>query len=197
MRARLILASGSVTRRTLLESAGLAFDVVPPGVDEAPLKAVALAEGAGPDEVAARLARAKAAAVAHRHDQAFVIGSDQVLALDGRLFDKPADRDGLQRHLEALSGRTHSLWTALEVCRGDERCFTHCSEARLAMRPLAPEEIARYVAAVPDAALQSVGGYQVEGRGIRLFERIEGGWHDILGLPLLPLLGFLRTKGLA
>lgn len=196
MTERLILASGSATRRALLESAGLVFDVVRPAVDEAPLKAAALAEGAGPAEVAARLAAAKAAAVARGHEDAFVVGSDQVLALDGRLFDKPEGRAGLRAHIEALAGRTHSLWTALEVRRGAECCFAHCGEARLTMRPLAVAEIERYVAEAPDAALQSVGGYQVEALGIRLFERIEGDWHDILGLPLLPLLGFLGTKGL-
>ncbi|MEC9347579.1 MAG: Maf family nucleotide pyrophosphatase [Pseudomonadota bacterium] len=193
MSAGLVLASGSATRQALLRDAGVAFRVVKSGVDEAPFKH----PGRDPVEVARTLADAKAAAVAAREPGATVIGADQVLALDGAILDKPGTRTRLVANLYAMAGRRHSLLTVVSVWRDGARLWSWRERADLHMRPLDSAAIADYVAAAPDDVLDCAGGYQVEGAGIRLFERIDGDWHGILGLPLLPLLRWLRGEGLA
>lgn len=190
----LILASGSQTRATLLRNAGIAFVVRPAAIDERAVEAPLIARGATPKDVAAALAEAKALAISREHP-GLVLGADQVLDLDGRQWSKPRSRAEAADQLAALAGRTHALHSALAVARGGAVAWRHVESARLAMRPLTAAEIAAYLAEVGDAALASVGAYQIEGPGIRLFARIDGDHFTILGLPLLPLLAYLRGEG--
>jgi septum formation protein len=141
------------------------------------------------------LAEAKATEVSLRQPAALVIGADQTMALDDRLFHKPVDMEGARRHLLTLSGRMHELHSGVVLARAGIAIWRHVDTAHLTMRELSPEFIGRYLSAVGDAALQSVGGYQIEGRGIQLFDTIEGSHFTIVGLPLLPLLAALRENG--
>ena len=139
---------------------------------------------------------AKASEVSDRRPGDLVIGADQVLELDGERLTKPADMEAARRQLLALSGRTHQLHSAMAAARGGEIVWQHSETASLTMRKLEPAFVGRYLAAVGADALTSVGAYQIEGRGIQLFERIDGDHSTILGLPLLPLLAFLRGEGI-
>ena len=178
----------------LLESAGLAVETRAPGVDERAVEAACAA--LAPEALALRLAEAKAAAVARTCPDRVVVGADQVLEADGRVFHKPASLDEARAQLGALAGRTHALHSAVAIARG-ETVDRFVETARLTLRPLDPDGIAAYVAcAGEDRVRASVGGYQLEGLGIHLFERVEGDHSTILGLPLLPLLARLRAFGL-
>lgn len=190
-----ILASGSASRRRMLVEAGVTVEVVRPGVDEDMAKASLGAAGATPDQVADSLAELKATRVSGQRPDAMVIGADQVLALEGAIYDKPADRDRARAHLSALQGRSHTLVTSAVVMRGGQRIWGNTDRATLHMRHLPAETIELYLDAVGDTALESVGAYQLEGLGAHLFSRVEGDFFTILGLPLLPLLGFLRQNG--
>lgn len=191
----LVLASGSRIRATLLANARLDFTVDPATVDERAVEAPLLEAGFPPEDIAQVLAEAKALDVAGRRPQDLVIGADQVLGLGNARFTKPADMEAARRQLLDLSGKTHELHSAVVLARGDEVLWRHVSTARLTMRALTPAEIGRYLALAGDAVLSSVGCYQLENVGVRLFERIEGDYFTILGLPLLPLLGELRALG--
>ncbi|MCY1706778.1 Maf family protein [Pannonibacter sp. SL95] len=191
----LVLASGSRIRATLLANARLDFTVDPATVDERAVEAPLLEAGFPPEDIAQVLAEAKALDVAGRRPQDLVIGADQVLGLGNARFTKPADMEAARRQLLGLSGKTHELHSAVVLARGDEVLWRHVSTARLTMRALSPAEIGRYLALAGDAVLSSVGCYQLENVGVRLFERIEGDYFTILGLPLLPLLGELRALG--
>lgn len=191
----LVLASGSRIRATLLANARLDFTVDPATVDERAVEAPLLEAGFPPEDIAQVLAEAKALDVAGRRPQDLVIGADQVLGLGNARFTKPADMEAARRQLLDLSGKTHELHSAVVLARGDEVLWRHVSTARLTMRALTPAEIGRYLALAGDAVLSSVGCYQLENVGVRLFERIEGDYFTILGLPLLPLLGELRVLG--
>ena len=191
----LVLASGSRIRATLLANARLDFTVDPATVDERAVEAPLLEAGFPPEDIAQVLAEAKALDVAGRRPQDLVIGADQVLGLGNARFTKPADMEAARRQLLDLSGKTHELHSAVVLARGDEVLWRHVSTARLTMRALSPAEIGRYLALAGDAVLSSVGCYQLENVGVRLFERIEGDYFTILGLPLLPLLGELRVLG--
>lgn len=195
MTPMLILASASPVRRQLLANAGVAFEVIPAAVDERLLEEPLLSAGASPATIAEMLAEAKAAAVSAEAPQAWTIGADQVLDLDGARLTKPADRAAARAQLRRLAGREHQLHSALAVARGGETIWRHRDSSRLAMRDLDDRAIDRYLDEVGAAALTSVGSYQLEGPGIRLFDRIEGDYFAILGLPLLPLLKFLRSEG--
>ena len=190
----LVLASGSMARRTLLANAGISFQLDPADIDERAAERP-LAD-APPEDVAQALAMVKAATVSERRRDDLVIGADQVLALGPERFDKPADMEAARRQLLRLSGRTHHLHCAAACARAGEIVWQHAESAALTMRPLDPALVGRYLAAVGPTALTSVGAYQLEGRGIQLFDRIEGDYFAILGLPLLPLLRFLRDSGL-
>ena len=192
----LVLASGSQIRQLLLRNAGLAFDVDPAGIDERAAEAPLLQSGAGPDDVALALAMAKALHVSERRGGDLVIGADQVLDLNGERLTKPEDMEAARRQLLRLSGRSHQLHSALACARGGEVVWSHLASPVLTMRHLDPGKIGRYLAEVGKDALSSVGAYQLEGPGIRLFEAIEGDYFAILGLPMLPLLEFLRSEGL-
>lgn len=195
MSLSVILASGSPFRRQLLENAGVPFSVERPDIDERAVEAPLKSSGATPEEVAQVLAEAKALDVSARHPDALVIGSDQTLSLGDEIFHKPADMEGARRHLLRLSGRTHHLNSAIALARGGETLWRHVDVASLTMRKLDPAFIGRHLARVGDKALSSVGAYQIEGEGIQLFEKIEGSFFTIVGLPLLPLLDELRQRG--
>ncbi|NMM45032.1 septum formation protein Maf [Rhodospirillaceae bacterium KN72] len=191
----IVLASGSKTRADLLRGAGLAVHIDPANVDEDSVKDSLRAEGASAAQVAEALSDLKALKVSRRHPGALVIGADQTLDCNGVWFDKPADIDHLRGHIEALSGKRHSLFAGVSVMRNGERIWGLVEPAHLTMRSLTPDFIARYVDAVGEDGLGSVGGYRLEGLGAQLFSRVEGDYFTILGLPLLPLLGFLRQHG--
>jgi septum formation protein len=195
----LILASASAARRALLESAGLRFQALPAAVDEAALKDSARAEGFPAADAAILLAEAKARRIAARHPDALVIGCDQLLTLQGeageRWFDKPANPAAARDHLLALRGQTHSLVTAVLAWRGGERIWQHVANPRLTMRPVSDAFLDAYLALEGERVTESVGAYRLEGPGIHLFDRVQGEHSAILGLPLLPLLGFLRQHG--
>ena len=193
--SKLVLASGSASRRRLLEAAGVPFEAVPAAVDEDEVKRSMKAEGAEAFDVAEALAELKAQRVSPRFPGTLVLGADQMLVCDGAWFDKPADLEGAAAHLRRLSGRPHHLLTVLCLVRDGTRIWHHRDRAELTMRPLGEAAIRAYLDAVGEAALSSVGGYQLEGRGIQLFRSISGDFFGILGLPLLPLLDMLRTHG--
>lgn len=192
---RLVLASGSASRRLMLEQAGLAFAIARPGIDEDALKESLRGEGVPASEAALVLAEAKALRVSARDPEALVIGADQLLVCEGGWFDKPADRAAAAASLAALAGRRHELFTAAVVLKGGVRIWQALAVPALTMHPLSPAAISAYLDAAGPAVLASVGAYQVEGLGVRLFARIEGDQFAIRGLPLLELLGFLRQHG--
>jgi|SRR6266571_4210742 len=189
----LVLASQSAVRRTLLETAGIPVEVRPADLDERSIERAAAADQ--PSAIATHLARTKARAVAHTRPGCLVVGADQVLALDGRRFSKPADRPAAAGQLRALAGRTHELHCAVAVARDDTIAFEHVGVARLTMRSFSDGFLESYLERAGSAVTASVGAYQLESLGIQLFDRIEGDHFTILGLPLMPLLAYLRREG--
>jgi septum formation protein len=191
----IILASGSPFRRKILEDAGIEFTIERPGIDERAVEDAVASSGMTPDDLAQILAEAKAVDVSQNHPGTLVIGSDQTLSMDGELFHKPADMEEARRRLLKLSGRTHQLNSAVVIALDGEAIWRHVSIAQLTMRAFDPGFVGRHLSAVGEAALTSVGGYQIEGKGIQLFEKIDGDHFTIIGLPLLPLLEKLRELG--
>ena len=190
----LILASQSRARQALLTNAGINFEAVTAEIDE---RAVQQASGlSAPGEIASLLAREKALSVSVQLSGKFVIGADQTLALGDRLFSKPAGRAQAAEQLRALAGHSHELHSAVAVARDGKILFEAVAIARMTMRRLGEAEIDVYLDEAGDAVTSSVGAYQLEGLGVHLFERIEGDHFTILGLPLLPLLAFLRSQRL-
>ena len=190
----LILASQSRARQMLLANAGIHFEAVPADIDE---RAVQQASGLlTPGEIAALLAREKALDVSRGQPGKYVVGADQTLALENRLFSKPSGRAAAVEQLRDLAGRRHELHSAVAVVRDGEILFENTDIARMAMRPLSGTEIRTYLDEAGDTVTSSVGAYQLEGLGVHLFERIDGDHFTILGLPLLPLLAFLRSERL-
>jgi nucleoside triphosphate pyrophosphatase len=195
-RPPLILASSSKSRAKLLEAAGLAFIVEPPGLDESAMREAVGGEHAlAPHDVAEVLARAKAEAVSDVAPEAYVIGGDQVLAFGDVIMSKPESMQAARRQLLDLRGKTHTLHTAVAVATNGETIWAETTMATLTMRKLSPEFIGRYLAAAGEEVLSSVGAYQIESLGIELFEKIDGDYFSILGLPLIPLLDTLRREG--
>jgi septum formation protein len=191
----LVLASASRSRQSLLANAGLAFEADPAEIDERAAEQPLLDAGAPPEDLATALAIAKALSVSERRPGDLVLGADQVLALDGERFVKPHDMDAARRQLLRLSGKTHALHSAVAAVRSGEIVWQHTETALMTMRQLPLAFIGHYLAATGPKALESVGAYQLEGRGVQLFDKIEGDFFAILGLPLLPLLRFLRQEG--
>jgi septum formation protein len=190
----LILASQSRARQALLTNAGIGFEAVTAEIDE---RAVQQASGlSAPGAIASLLAREKALSVSARQPGKFVIGADQTLALGERLFSKPAGRAQAAEQLRTLAGRSHELHSAVAVARDGKILFEAVAIAGMTMRRLGEAEIDVYLDEAGDAVTSSVGAYQLEGLGVHLFERIEGDHFTILGLPLLPLLAFLRSERL-
>ncbi|MDQ1080938.1 nucleoside triphosphate pyrophosphatase [Pseudoroseomonas cervicalis] len=195
MSVTLILASSSETRAALLRGAGLEFEARPARVDEAALKQAAQAEAIPPGDAAILLAEAKAQRIARQAPEAVVIGADQLLVCEGRWYDKPEDIAAARAQLQALRGRSHTLHTATVAWRGGQRIWQHLATPRLTMRGFSDAFLERYLAAEGEAVTWSVGAYRLEGLGVQLFRDIQGEHSAILGLPLLPLLGFLRQHG--
>lgn len=190
----LILASQSRARQMLLGNAGISFEAVAADIDE---RAVQKNSGlTSPGEIAGLLAREKALFVSSRNPGRYVIGADQTLALGERQFSKPSGRAQAAEQLRLLAGNSHALHSAVAVARDGKIVFADVSIARMTMRQLSENEISAYLDAAGDAVTTSVGAYQLEGFGVHLFERIEGDHFTILGLPLLPLLKFLRREQL-
>lgn len=195
MEATIVLASSSPFRKTLLSNAGIRFEAESARIDEREVEKTIDDSGLTPQDLALILAEAKARDVAKRNPEALVIGSDQTLSLGDQVFHKPENIDDARRRLLQLSGETHELNSAVVICRNETVVWRHVSIARMTMRKLDPGYIGRYLAEAGDAVLSSVGGYQLEGPGIQLFDKIEGDYFAIIGLPLLPLLAELRQLG--
>lgn len=195
MAEKVILASGSPFRKAMLVHAGVDIEAVAAEVDERALEAPLQDSGVSPEDVALVLAEAKATDVSERRPGALVLGCDQTLSLGDEVFHKPADMEGARRHLLALSGKTHQLNSAAVLARDGDVVWRHVAVASLTMRKLDPAFIGRHLARVGAKALASVGAYQIEGEGIQLFDKIEGDYFTIVGLPLLPVLAELRSLG--
>jgi len=191
--APLVLASKSAIRRTLLETAGVTVEVCPADLDERGLEAKAPLQA--PVAVAALLAREKACFIGRSRPGRLVLGADQTLSLDGARFSKPADRNAARDQLRRLSGRSHELYSAVAFVEDQTVFFEHVGVARLTMRAFSDRFLDDYLDAVGEAATVSVGAYQLEGLGIQLFDRIDGDYFTVLGLPLITALDFLRQRG--
>jgi septum formation protein len=191
--APLMLASRSAVRRTLLEAAGVPIEICPADIDERGVEAGAPLQA--PVAIAALLAREKASVTAQLNRGRLILGADQTLSLDGRRFTKPADRGAAWAQLRALSGRTHELYSAIAFVEDGTVLFEHVGVARLTMRAVSDRFLDDYLDAVGEAATASVGAYQLEGLGIQLFERLDGDYFTVLGLPLTTALDFLRRHG--
>ncbi|MEG6508073.1 Maf family nucleotide pyrophosphatase [Methyloligella sp. 2.7D] len=192
----LILASSSPTRAKLLNEVGLTFITESPGLDEGAMRqAVSGEKMLSPHDIAEVLARAKAEAVSDVAQNAYVIGADQVLALDDQIITKSANMEEARKVLLDLRGRAHQLHTAVALAKDGETIWSHTDISTLTMRQMSPEYIGHYLAAAGDQVLGSVGAYQVEGLGAQLFDKIEGSHFSVLGLPLLHLLAALRENG--
>jgi septum formation protein len=191
---QVVLASKSAIRGQLLGAAGVAFDTDSPGVDEAAVKASLLAEGLGPRDIADALAEAKAVKVSRRWP-GLVIGADQTLDFEGRLFDKADSLDEARKRLKMLRGQSHRLHAAVVVAQDGTPIWREVATSTLRMRPFTDAFLEAYLQRNGEAALSSVGCYHLEGEGAQLFDRIEGDYFAILGLPLIPLLDLLRRHG--
>lgn len=193
-RQPLILASQSAVRKSLLVNAGIAVETVPADIDE---RAIQQTSGLkDPGSIASLLAGEKATFISANRPGRYVVGADQTLALGNQLFSKPANRAGAAAQITTLSGQTHALHSAVSVVKDGVTLFSHVSVARMTMRALSGNEIAAYIDEAGDAVTASIGAYQLERTGVHLFDRIEGDHFTILGLPLLPLLAFLRSRDL-
>lgn len=194
----LILASASAVRATLLKGAGLPFEVVDLRLDEEALKeGFASREGADQtDALALKLAEEKARAVARTRPAALVIGADQILSCAGRRYDKPRSMAEARANLQAFRGRPHILHSGVALVANDTVIWCHVAQAHLTMRDFSDAFLDEYLAHAGEKVMKSVGCYQLEGPGVQLFEKIEGDYFTILGLPLLPLLAELRKQGL-
>jgi septum formation protein len=189
----LVLASRSKARQMLLTAAGVAAEVRPADLDERSLEAGA--SSPAPGAVAAHLARAKASAVAWLWPGRLTLGADQTLALGAERFAKPVDRTAARRQLRALRGQAHELHSAIAFVKDGTVLFEHIGVARLTMRAFSDDFLDAYLDAAGTAATASVGGYQIEGLGVQLFEHVEGDYFTVLGLPLMQALDFLRQIG--
>jgi len=189
---QLILASGSAVRARLLKEAGIGFRQEPARVDEESMKDGLMAEKARPHQIADALAELKAVRVSQRHPEAYVIGCDQILWMEGRLFSKPDSLAAARQALLELRGRTHSLYSAVCVARGGSVLWRYFSQPKLTMRAFSEDFLDHYLDHAGEAVLSSVGAYHLEGLGSQLFSRVDGDYFSILGLPLLPLQDVLR-----
>ncbi|WP_417459406.1 Maf family protein [Kordiimonas sp.] len=190
----LILASGSETRVKMLADAGVRFKSIKPAVDEDAIKAALLADGASPRDIADALADMKARSVSFMHPGALILGSDQVISKDGVLFSKASTREDAKKTLMALAGGTHELVSAAVIYQGGEAVWRALDSVKLTMRTLSDAFIDSYLDDIGDAALWSAGAYQLEGQGAQLFTRVDGDFFTVLGLPLLPVLDYLRRR---
>lgn len=198
---RVILASASPTRRQLLQDAGLDFEVMAADINEGRIRHELLLQGATPTDIAAALAAAKAENVTTQLDtrrsggNPTVIGADQILLFEDEIFEKPTDHIAARDTLKRLRGKSHQLISAVTAHRANRQVWSCCESARLTMRDFSDDFLERYLRA-EEGQLDSVGAYRLEAAGAQLFSHIEGDFFTILGLPLLPLLEFLRRQGL-
>lgn len=195
MATEIILASASRSRAALLRNAGVPFTQEPASIDEDAVKHSFRNDNGSAGEVADALAELKAQRISRRHPDKLVVGADQMLQCGGIWFDKPLDIDHARGHLVALRGKTHELLSAVCVVRDGACLWRHLESAQLTMRPFSDAFLDAYLDAAGDSICSSVGAYRLEDRGAQLFSRIEGDYFTILGLPLLPLLGFLANHG--
>jgi len=193
--ARLILASGSEIRQTLLRNAAVPFDAVPARVDEDAIRKGLAAEGAAPRDIADALADAKARRGAQKYPDRMVLGCDQILAQEQRIFTKPADKAEAHAHLMALSGGRHTLYSAAVIYDQARPVWRHVGTVRLQMRVLGDTYLTDYLDRNWDSVRHSVGAYKLEEEGIRLFQKIEGDYFTVLGLPLIEVLNYLTARG--
>jgi len=191
----LVLASGSMSRKMLLTAAGVSFTADPADLDEDALMAQLHRDGASAERVAAELATQKALHVSRRHPGKIVLGGDSVIALEGRLLSKCADLAAARALLEQMSGKDHLLVSAAALARDGTVLWGHISPCHMTVRRLSPQFLDDYLAAEGAAILSSVGCYHFEGRGAQLFDRVDGDYFSVLGLPLLPVLAQLRKLG--
>lgn len=192
----LVLASQSASRRAMLDAAGVAHEALPALVDEASAKTSLLAEGTSPRDLADALAELKALKVSRMAPQALVLGGDSLVALDdGSLLDKPESREQARDHLQRMSGKIHDLYSAAVIAEGGRPVWRHVDRARLHVRPLSEAFIESYLDLEWPAIAGCVGCFRIEGPGVQLFSRTEGSHFTILGMPLLPILDYLRTRG--
>lgn len=194
MKKQIVLASGSAIRMQILTAAGVPFEAAKPDVDEAAIKAEAHKQGVDLDVIAMRLAEVKCLDVAARTD-AIVIGSDQIMEFEGRAYDKPATMDEARARLNQLQGKTHTLINTIAVAEHGDIIWRNLDRAKLTMRAMTENEIDDYLAGAGPEILTSVGAYQIEKLGGRLFDRVDGDHFSILGLSLFPLLKLLRREG--
>lgn len=192
---QIILASASVIRRKMLADAGVTVDALPARVDEEGIRAALMADGAKPRDIADTLAEMKARKLADRNMEAVVIGSDQVLVFDGKVWGKAEDQGAARAQLAQLRGRSHMLISAVVVYHGGEPVWRHVAEVRLMMRDFSDAYLDDYMARNWEEVRHSVGAYQLEHEGSRLFDRIDGDYFTVLGMPLLPLLNYLSQRG--
>lgn len=196
MSDRLILASGSEIRATLLRQARLEFEIMTPRVDEAALKSAMTAEDATPRDISDALAEMKARRISAKHPDGFVLGCDQVLDFQGNLISKPTTKQEAVDQITALQGNRHSLFSAAVIVEDNKPIWRHVGQVRLFMRTLSDAFIQDYVDRNWDSIRHSVGGYKLEEEGIRLFSRIDGDHYTVLGLPLIEILNYLTLRGM-
>ncbi|MFO1107306.1 MAG: Maf family nucleotide pyrophosphatase [Amaricoccus sp.] len=194
MSVPLILASRSPSRAALLKGAGIAFEIMVAGIDETAIKRAMQDEGAPPRDIADTLAEFKARRVAGRVPDRLVLGADQILVCEGRMFDKPADLDQARAHLHELRGKTHELLSAAVIYESGAPVWRHVGRAQLVMRSFTTAFLDDYIAREGVSLLDTVGAYRLEAHGAQLFSRVQGDYFSILGLPLLEVLGFLRSR---
>ena len=192
----LILASSSPMRLHLLQAAGVRVIAQPARIDEQAIRTTLLAEGASPRDIADALAEMKARKIAERTPEAYVLGCDQVLDLHGQTFAKPETPDDARAHLRSLRGQTHTLHSAAVLYHQATPIWRTIGQVRLSMRPISDAYLDDYVTRNWDSIRHSVGAYLIEAEGVRLFSAIDGCHFNVLGLPLLPLLGYLGTRGI-
>lgn len=191
---RIILASGSAIRRKLMSDAGLSFEVIAKPVDEGAIKESMLAESARLGDIADALAEAKSMRVS-RIEEGLVIGADQIMVMDNQLFDKPKDIDEARARLKLMRGKTHYLMGAVVICENGHPVWRHMAKTKLTMRDFSDAFLEDYLEKEGELVTKSVGAYRFEGLGAQLFSHVEGDFFSILGLSLLPVMDYLRTRG--
>lgn len=190
-----ILASASTGRAQMLRDAGVEFEIQPAKIDEASIKDALVADGAKPHDIADALAEYKARKISAKFPDAFVIGSDQVLALDGVIYDKPESQEQLAKQLAELRGQAHRLYSAVVIYKDGEPQWRFVKQAKMTMRIFSDAFLKDYISRNWPEISYCVGGYQLEAEGVRLFQRVEGDYFTVLGMPLIEVLGYLTERG--